>query len=509
MVMTMKMIRVLLPIFLIVLCLLYPADAHGAATKSPSGGEAVSITTAEQLAAIDISCAGKRYVLDADIHLPPGWVPIGHEPSGQALAFKGSLDGGGHSIIGLDIDAVTHSAVGLFARLEGACISNIVLVDPRMQISGGKTDCGLSAGLLAGEVVDSVIKNITIENGIISAIGPGLENAAVGGLAGRMKNSTVENTTANVQIRSNAEAAGGVVGLAIDTNFYNSGAGVGIVKAKNAAGGFAGRLEGTGEVLDCHSQAHVTGKVAGGFVGQITGSKLSANANHGLVISQCRATGKTTSNAGGIAGGFAGKGEYVLIRDSSAQGDVHGCAGAGGFVGRLSHLSRIIYASAKGDVLLEEQQAPVSPSGLPGFAGGFVGELTNSACVEFSYAAGSVIAGGGSETAVGGFVGYISASGAPNTITHCLSFAPWVVGSGYVHRFAGRTSHAGVNGCYAHLGSMVVRGGNLVHVLPSAFGQDGADMSMAQVEDVTRRLGWRRDVCAITTYCASRGESSD
>jgi len=447
----MKKMRVLLPAFLIALCLLWHVEAYSAGDKDG----VITISTARQLAEICADSAGRQYVLGADITLPPGWVPIGQAAPGladypnQAFTFKGSLDGRGHTISGLSIDAAAGDVVGLFGTLEGAVISNIVLADARVEINGAGPGHEFAAGLLAGVVVGGTISNVTIKNGSISVTGAGYENAVTGGLAGR--------------------------------------------------------VEGTGTISECYINADVTGAIAGGFAGQLTGSKLSANANHTLEVTQCRAAGKVTSTTHGIAGGFVGEGEYVLIKESSAYGDTQGCAAAGGFVGRLSNSSRVIYSYAKGDVALGCEVVPSetvasptaassSPAKLPAYAGGFVGKLTTSSCVEFSYSAGTVFAGERADTVAGGFVGYISASGAPNTITHSLSFAPWVVGGGYVHRFAGRMSHDGVNGCYAHLGSMVVRGGSLAHVLPSAYGQDGADMSMAHVEDVTRRLGWRGEV---------------
>ena len=524
----MKKMRVLLPMLLMVLCLLSPVDAYSTAAENPIEAEegVVYIYTAEQLAAIYTDSAGKQYVLGADITLPHGWAPKdAGEAASLSQAFKGSLDGRGHSITGLKLDVTTGGAHGLFGRLEGAVISNLVLTDARIQI-GGFEGHELVAGLLAGEAVGGAISNVTIVGGNISATGSGLESAviggligkgdgtrlenicaavhiklefgeAVGGLAGYLNNCMVENSAASVQIQTKAEAAGGIAGVATDTSFYESGTEAGAVNGKSAAGGFAGRVQGTGRILDCYSHADVAGGFAGGFAGQITGSELTANANHALEVARCRATGKTHSSQDGIAGGFVGTGRYVLVSDSSAYGEVRSCAGAGGFVGRLSDSSRVIYAYAKGNVYLGCGVACTEPASMAGIAGGFVGELTNFACVELSYATGTVVAEGGFDAAVGGFAGYISASGAPNTITHCLSFAPWVVGDGYVHRFAGHASHDGVNGCYAHLGSMVVNGDSLAHVLPSAFGPDGADMSLAQVEDVIKRLGWRRDVTCL------------
>ena len=488
--------------------------------------------------------SNKRYVLSSDIDLPPGWTPIGDVEANPAFVFKGSFNGQGYTIKGLEAEKNPRAVQGLFGKLEGANISNLTLANANLRLDGEYNGRNLAAGLLAGEAVGGTIKNISIENGTISATLTGSKDGAIGGLLGKgtdmrlanirvdvrldiggtsnhdnkptsMRDSsaqtedyncahmfhavgglagylsacTVERSYVKAQISANAAATGGVVGLASDAKFYYSGADGGRITGKNATGGFAGRLENTGLVLECHSHADVEGETAGGMVGQISGSKLSANVNHAQQIFQSKATGLTVS-PNGIAGGFVGEGNYTLVKDSSAYGDVRGPAGAGGFVGRLSNCSRVIYSYAKGDVFL---------SGLTGFAGGFVGELTNAACVEFAYATGSAIVEAAApiqagDVAVGGFVGVISAHGVPNTLTRCLSFAPWVVGpkDGHIHRFAGRMDHDGVNGCYAYLGSMVVHNGSLAHVLPSAYGPDGADMSSAQVEDITKRLGWRR-----------------
>ena len=471
----MKKIRVFMPLLLVIVC---QVAVYGAAKDTgpalERGHDGVFyIRTADELAALPDGL-GNLYVLDADIQLTPGWIPIGSNTDGSTFAFKGSLDGRGHTIRGLRIDVAGSETAGLFSKLEGANISNIVLADAYMQIDGNKTGNELAAGLLAGEVVGGTIHNVTVVDGVITVHGHSQENWKIGGL----------------------------VGFARDTSFYNCGTKGSVVAGKSIAGGFAGRLEGVGGVLECYSHTDVTGGIVGGFAGQISGNPVPANANHTLEVVGCRATGDVVINVTdtirladvigvadviSLAGGFVGEGEYVFIADSASYGEVRGGSGAGGFVGRLSNLSRVMYSYAKGDVFSK------------GFAGGFVGELVNTACVEFSYAAGSAIVGddgtvGLEATAAGGFAGIISSYGAPNTITHCLSFAPWVVGDGYVHRFAGRMDHDGVNGCYSFLGSMVVRSGGLTHVLPSAYGPDGADMSRAQVDDVTKRLGWKWSV---------------
>ena len=512
-------------------------DATCFAEITPDG--AFIITTAAQLA--DIQRLGgdylkAAYVLGGDIILPPGWIPIGSSSSDSAFsdsAFRGSFDGKGHTIHGLAIENKPWAAQGLFGRLDGAVICDLVLEDGRISLVGGT-----NTGLLAGEAHNSSITDVRVSGRIgtgrisgygvaesaayttdaigdmdtIGAIGGLISDMtttdAIGGLVGRMHKCVVERVFADVEI-STGNYVGGVVGFSADTDFSYITTGDRPLTGR-IAGGFAGRMEGAGLVHECHAKAAVSGCIVGGLVGQISGNPLANNTNHLLEIVQCSASGKVV--AADIAGGFVGDGEYVLVKDSYAQGDVQGDVISGGFVGRLSSRSRVAYSHALGDVVLV----------VSGAAGGFVGEITNASCIEFAYSAGSVMAedyveafhglgygnaGNGKNTnnntdakyasgALGGFAGVITASDAPNTLTHCLSFAPWVVGPGeyYVNRFAGRIDHNGINGCYAHLGSMVVQGGILAHVLPSAYGPDGADMSSEQVEGVAERLGWKQSI---------------
>ena len=451
-----------------------------------------------------LTCSDMRYALGADINIPPNWVPIGAIKTVTNLAFKGEFDGQGYKITGL--------SQGLFNKLEDAKVNGIVLENANMQImSTGE----IAAGLLAGQAINSVIENIKVANSVISVTGAkngdvgglvgkgtGLMLADIhiqaridvhgeslqttGGLAGHLCKSIADRVLVSAEINAASVNTGGVAGQAVDSKFYHSGKNTGRVIGTNIVGGFAGSIEGTSLVIACQSNADVEGLVAGGLAGLLKGGNLSVNANHSLEIFQCRATGNITS-PDGIAAGFVGKAEYAAIKDSSAYGAAYGHTSTGGFVGQLSNYSRVIYAYAMGNVFSKG-----------GYTGGFVGEIKNTACIEFAYSAGAVIARDDAlDSVVGGFVGVISASGPPNTITHSLSFAPWVVGPKYVHRFAGRADHEGVNGCYAFLGSMVVRNGAISHVLPSAFSHDGADMSSAQLEEIVSQLGWTRPVPVI------------
>ncbi|MCL2572778.1 MAG: hypothetical protein FWE11_10290 [Defluviitaleaceae bacterium] len=363
----MKMLgKIVLPTLLLFICY-----------QSVYASEPIPISAPEQLANIK----DESYILVADIVLPPDWTPI--------EIFSGILDGQGHTISGLSINNNPSTSQGLFAKIENANISNVIIKDASINITGKNE---IKAGLLAGEAINCQISNISVSGSI-----------------------------------SSTDA----------------------------------------------------GKYIGGLVGHILGTPLTTNANHISEFINSSSHVKITG-APGITGGFAGKIEYTLTKNCVALGEVHGQGITGGFVGILLNNSRIIYSHAKGDIFSLGNQSA---------AGGFIGKITDTASVEFSYSTGSVITSGSPEGAVGGFAGIISDIGAPNTLTHCVTFASWIVGEGeHVKRFAGRTDHNGINGCYAYLGSMVINKKAIAHVLPSAYGPDGADMSTSQIEEITKLL---------------------
>jgi len=422
-----------------------------------SKSEVILISNAEQLVSIKDNPHGS-FALIADIELPTAWA---------AIDFYGRFDGREHTIRGGEL------SVGLFGHVENAVIENLVLEDFTIKIPIGKTDF---TGILAQEISNSQITNITIKNGNIrstSSVG------AVGGLAGSLDSCTVSSITVDVVIDVSADFTGGLAGIATDTCITDSKIKSGTLKGGKTIGGFIGHHIGQSLINDCHSSADVVGETAGGFIGKMSGKELPANANHKVEVTRSSSTGNVTS-CSGYAGGFVGEVYFASITECGAYGNVSGGAKNGGFVAGLYDNSRVIYSYAKGDVFEGE------------IIGGFCGVIANGACIELAYSTGSVIS---KEigVSVGGFVGMIAMDGAPNTITGCLSFAPWVTGvkDGNVGRFAGHMEHNGVNSCYSLLGSMVVSGDELIHALSSAYGADGKDMSMDQVEEVAYKLGWR------------------
>lgn len=120
--------------------------------------DVIDINSASELAAIsDLH----RYRLTSDITLSGTWVPL------NAKRFQ--LDGGGHSIRGLNINVPDgngttsyHNAAALFAHLDGAAIVNLKIISPTVTARFG-------AGVIAGSMKRSCVENIEITGANISA----------------------------------------------------------------------------------------------------------------------------------------------------------------------------------------------------------------------------------------------------------------------------------------------------------------------------------------------------
>jgi len=339
-----------------------------------------------------------------------------------AEIFRGKLDGRGHTIRNLP--------ASLFGTLENAEVGNL-------RIESGR-------GSLAVKSYDSVIKNVAVKDVYV------LGGASAGGIVGEIR--------------------GGVV----DSCRFD-----GKVSGSGYAGGISGLITDEALLTDCHAFGEVSGgRAAGALVGAAYGAELSENAKHGIKIISCHSRGSVDSV--GMAGGFAGILSYVAVDACGSKGDVETAgAEAGGFVGRLTHKSRITNSSAGGNVKAGGRQA-----------GGFVGLLTEGSGIEFSCSAGDVHGRG----EVGGFAGTISAIGAPNTLFACLSYAKWVTAdeADDIHRLVGKSEHLGVNSSYAYLGTAVAAEGRLRHISPNPYGADGGDFNKHTLDGILTRLGWDR-----------------
>ena len=244
-----------------------------------------------------------------------GFTPLASVDPG----FAGVLDGLGHSITGLTINAPAGlSNLGLFGTVAvDGVVRNLALTGGSIK---GNSD-GTSVGAIAG-VNNGLLANVTSSANVVGA-----GTYYVGGLVGT-----------NGGVVSNASSAGGVAG------------GTGSFEV----GGLVG--ENNGSLGNVHATGAVSGSSdTGGLIG----------VNYGA-ISNAYASGNTsgTVRVGGLAGNNAGSIAYAY-----AKGAVSGSSVAGGLVGFNSINSTVNNTYASG---------AVSGTSSGGLTGSNKGAISNS-----------------------------------------------------------------------------------------------------------------------------------
>lgn len=235
---------------------------------------------------------GIDITLTGNITLTGDWTPIGTSISN---AYKGTFDGGGHTITGLTVTTSDQYA-GLF-------------------------------GNLSGTVKDVTLKDVKIESNN--------EISAVGGVAGRSY-GTLENCSVSGSVigRGKNSIAGGVVGYQ-SGGFLTGCSSSATVNAGNIAGGVAGSTDRGATLTACYATGDVTLESinsGGNFVGGVVGSNTSCT------LKACYAWGSVTGSGSGTiyVGGVTGTNdEGTLTACYHANETVSGPAGTtGGVTGR-------------------------------------------------------------------------------------------------------------------------------------------------------------------------------
>ena len=175
----------------------------------------IGISTPAELMAID-NPEGK-YVLRNSISfvnaVAPSWSPINFFEGETKIPFSGTLDGAGYEINGITYASIDNSQVyqfyGLFDELNGATIKNLSLANfDLLRESDG------FMGVLAGVVSNSYVENIYLYNNTLVSDGD-----MIGGLAGRIANSTIKFVDVEILEIVGNYSLGGLAGEALDSTF--------------------------------------------------------------------------------------------------------------------------------------------------------------------------------------------------------------------------------------------------------------------------------------------------
>ena len=246
------------------------------------------------------SCLLKHFKQTADIALTDPWTPIGSYGSG----FRGTYDGGGHTITGLDVDTSTQSSWrGFFGQVSsGAVVQHLTVVG---RITGDPGNTGY-AGLVAGEVVQAELTDVHAR-GTVSGW------YRLGGVAGwASEGALITKSSADVDVTGET-AVGGLVGYLQGSTISQSHAS-GAVTATMSSSGRAGGLTSGGSLYGSDYAVIQNSYATGAVSGEATGTPVGTNGIGGIIgaagdgrlrVLNSYATGLLTRTAGS-GNGFGG-----------------------------------------------------------------------------------------------------------------------------------------------------------------------------------------------------------
>lgn len=370
------------------------------------------------------------------------WTPIGY---GTNNVFKGSFDGNGFEIRGLNIN-LAGNGVGLFGAVENSVFANLTLVGPTIS---SNSNTGSLVGVSTG---DLTLDNISIKDPVLKGR---VAVDRLGGIAGRVEygvhnkisitNCHVENVNINAPVGKSVAIGGLIGGIISKTGSNNQELGAIIEVSNNSVnkgsvfargervagllGGIDTRTSNGSTIVlaDNTTDVTVTTKdggdyyYVGGMVGFIWINLFSSNNN--ATISNCHSYGDVLSS-GYYVGGLAGflevyddavynKNNSILVENSSAHGDIVGTSYYnGGLIGFMHNGVTVRGCFATGDVTGTLHRN----GGLVGYSYGYRGgDVKAGIClIENSYATGNVYSKSYSN---GGFIGFSDNT----TIRNCFS----------------------------------------------------------------------------------------
>ena len=293
------------------------------------------------------------YILTADISLNDtsdfenwstkapqyGWEPIGARLS--ANSFAGVLDGNGHKITGMFMDADSgnqQAYYGLFAKMGGT-VKNLTVDQSYICVSGG---C-VTVGTIAGST--SYSDEAVIENCQVSSEIRLYNDCEAGGIVGSASSSKVSGcgySGAITQLDSAVSYIGGI--CASNGSIQGNPNGItdctftGTISGKGTGGGIVGAGD---NVKNCVNQGSVCADIAGGIIGTLVtaGTDLEIEVPQ-LLVENCINEGDVSGTS--LAGGIIGQ---VMVDESDIATSVVNCENKGtvncdeavaGIIGKLA-----------------------------------------------------------------------------------------------------------------------------------------------------------------------------
>ena len=308
--------------------------------------------------ALEAAVNGGTVELLGDVTLTT-WTAVGTETD----PFKGTFDGKGYTITGLNISTNENDYVGLIGILDGGTVKNVKFAGVSVN---GKDDVGTAVGRI---INGGTVSGVQVLDGTVNGA------KRVGGVVGSIiADGSALNCTNAATVTGSVYNVGGIVGAAYYTktgkqmhitDCKNNGA---VISSGMGAGGIVGLSDAN--VSGNTNMAEVKGTEVGGIVGeQKSYGSVTNNTNSGAVT---YTNGANTYGAGGIIGWLRYHGtseasayevsDIISVTGNKNSGSVTGKNDAGGIVG-------VVYNSA---VIMNNKNTATSISAAT-FAAGIVG----------------------------------------------------------------------------------------------------------------------------------------
>ena len=309
--------------------------------------------------ALNAAKDGGTVELLGDVTLTGTWTAVGTKNA----PFKGTFDGKGYTITGLNISTNENDYVGFIGMLDGGTVKDVKFANVSVT---GKDDVGTAVGRI---INGGTVSGVQVLSGSVSGA------KRVGGVVGSIiADGSALNCTNAATVTGSVYNVGGIVGAAYYTeegkqmyitNCANNGE---VTSSSVGAGGIVGLS--AANVSGNTNTAPVKGTEVGGIVGeQKSYGSVTNNTNSGAVT---YTSGENTYGAGGIIGWLRYHGtreasaykvsDIISVTGNKNSGSVAGGNDAGGIVGT-------VYNSA---VIMNNKNTATSFSATT-FAAGIVG----------------------------------------------------------------------------------------------------------------------------------------
>jgi len=294
-------------------------ELHSFAGGTGSREAPYVIATAEDLNSIGCNprLMAAAFVLVDDIDLFQA--PF-HSIGSDFIPFSGHFAGNDHSISNMSLTGTGAGHAGLFGALAGTdCqIADLTLVNPEVLIEDGDV-----VATLAGEVIDGMVANCHVKDGIV------LGRNEVAGLIGRSNRAVVTDSSFSGTISGNV-CVGGLIGRVEGGTIFDSSSECDVVGAETV-GGLVGRNTGA-DIDQCHATGRITGAaILGGLIGENDGTVRDCHSD--IDVTEIDVLAEIDGKNGDV-GGLIGLNNIAgQISKSFARGKVAGSQYVGGLCG--------------------------------------------------------------------------------------------------------------------------------------------------------------------------------